>query len=342
MSNNPIGNNIIISEIKSNKNNPYTLCIFNNSDSNLEIQIKPVQNISKIIFSKKFTLEQIQQLSKYFLLCESITDIICTIKPIINKSNLIEKNGEIDIIIPINHPLYKEALFTIPQKAKDVTESINELYESINDLKKIINNQQMLINEQKNEIEKLNKRIDSLENKNNMEEYYDLNNSFILLNNQKYKESIKNWIDKNKKIKFKLIFRKSRDGSNSSNFHIYCDNQGATLCLIQTNKKYKFGGYSSIPWQNSYKLSGENEGNVFLFSLDLDRKYDKISEGDIQFSDKNYGPCFGKGGGCLYLREDLNKGFISNSNFLTNCELTHGEQGDFIVEEFEVFKVEFF
>ena len=153
--------------------------------------------------------------------------------------------------------------------------------------------------------------------------------------------SIKNWIDKNQKIKFELIFWKSRDGQNCHDFHRYCDNQRATLCIIQTSKKYKFEAYSSIPWQSSYKLSKENEGNVFLFSLDLNRKFDKIKEGTVQFSDSDFGPCFGDNGGCLYLQADLNDGYIQNSNFLTNCELTHGEEKDFKVDEFEVFKVEF-
>jgi len=40
------------------------------------------------------------------------------------------------------------------------------------------------------------------------------------------------------------------------------------------------------------------------------------------------------------LENDLNVGHISNSNFLTNCELTYGEK-NFKVDEFEVFKVEF-
>ena len=46
------------------------------------------------------------------------------------------------------------------------------------------------------------------------------------------KISIKNWINKDKEIKFNLIFRKSRDGENCSDFHRHCDNQGSTLCLI--------------------------------------------------------------------------------------------------------------
>ena len=228
-----------------------------------------------------------------------------------------------------------------------MSDSINELYKLINNLKNIINNQKEFINKQQVEINELKRRVETLENENKeniiekMDENNGLNDSLILLNNNNSKISIKNWIDKDKKIKFKLIFRKSRDGSNCSDFHRHCDNQRATLCLIKTNKKYKFGAYSSIPWQSSYKLSNDYDGKVFLFSVDLNKKFEKIREGNIQFSDKNIGPSFGNAGGCLYLDNNLNKGYTSNSNFLTKCELTHGEEKNFKVDEFEVFKVEF-
>ena len=348
MSNTPKDNNNYITlEIISNKKNHFTLNICNNSDSCLEIEVNSSDNIYNLSYVGKFTLNSLKKLCKYFMMCESIEEVICSIKPLIGKSNLIEKNNEIDLLIPINHPLCKEALFTIPHKAKEVSDSINELYKLIDNLKNIINNQQESINKQQEEIKELKKRIEILELPNgkyigkNMEEYNGLNDSLILSDNKKSKESIKNWINRDKKLYFKLIFRKSRDGINASDFHKHCDNQGPTVCLMRTTKNYKFGAYSSISWQSSYKLSNEDEGRVFLFSIDLNQKFEKIKNGSIQFSINDYGPCFGERGGCLYLKNNLNCGFIQNSNFLSNCELTHGEEKDFQVDEFEVFKVEF-
>jgi len=219
------------------------------------------------------------------MMCESIEDVICSIKPLINNSNLVEKNDEIDLLIPINHPLCERALFTIPIKIKEISESLNELYKLINNLKNIINNQQEFINKQQDDINDLKRRIETLENKNKgniiekkIYENNTLNDSLILLNNNKSKISIKNWINKDKEIKFELIFRKSRDCENCSDFHRHCDNQVSTLCLIKTTKNYKFGAYSSIPWESSYKLSNDNEGKIFLFSVDLNKKFEKIRE----------------------------------------------------------------
>ena len=83
-------------------------------------------------------------------------------------------------------------------------------------LKYIINNQQELINKQQDNIKDLIRRIEALENKNKeniiekMDENNGLNDSLILLNNNKSKISIKNWINKEKEIKFNLIFKKLR------------------------------------------------------------------------------------------------------------------------------------
>ena len=52
------------------------------------------------------------------------------------------------------------------------------------------------------------------------------------------------------KKKFELLFRGSRDGMTSNNFHEKCDNQGQTITLCINEKGYIFGGFASIPWNN--------------------------------------------------------------------------------------------
>ena len=61
-------------------------------------------------------------------------------------------------------------------------------------------------------------------------------NSSLILNKEIDKASkIINWIEEktNKhSIKFELLFRMSQNGSNSTDFHKYCNNKGPTLTLI--------------------------------------------------------------------------------------------------------------
>ena len=92
MSNTPQNDNNCISlDIISNNKNRYSLNISNNSDSYLEIEIKSIDNVSNLIYIQKYTLDILKKLCKYFMMCESIEDVICSIKPLINNSNLIEK-----------------------------------------------------------------------------------------------------------------------------------------------------------------------------------------------------------------------------------------------------------
>jgi len=71
------------------------------------------------------------------------------------------------------------------------------------------------------------------------------------------------WTGYNKMV---LLYRSSRDGTNSQNFHEKCDNQGPTICLYKNEKGYIFGGYASISWSNQgngYKLARD----CFIFTL---------------------------------------------------------------------------
>ena len=48
-----------------------------------------------------------------------------------------------------------------------------------------------------------------------------------------------------------LLYRGSRDGWLSSDFHKHCDNKGPTVTLIKvvtTGAKYIFGGYTDQSW----------------------------------------------------------------------------------------------
>jgi len=105
------------------------------------------------------------------------------------------------------------------------------------------------------------------------------NNSTILKDEIDKKKKICEWINPNKKINFKLLFRMSRDGSNCSDFHRLCDNKGETLLLFKTSKNYLFGAYTPLNWTSpaSGEVNDSNDNLTFLFSLNKMQKYSKIS-----------------------------------------------------------------
>ena len=174
-------------------------------------------------------------------------------------------------------------------------------------------------------------------------------NSLIIKNDIKKMNYIIKWIKgkTNKvKINFELIFTMSKNGSNSDDFHIYCDNKGPTLTLIKTKKNQIFGGFTPLDWNKGNSVTIKDPSNqTFIFSLDLFKKFDMIDKEKIAIGHySEYGLFFGASD--IRLEKNMKNGtcfankccnFLSNNNI----ELT-GEKGDnisFQTEELEVYKV---
>ena len=86
--------------------------------------------------------------------------------------------------------------------------------------------------------------------------------SLILKEKKNFFEEISKWCNCKK---FELLFRGSRDGMISSEFHKRCDNMGPTLSLIKNEKGHIFGGYASISWTS--EGNNKNDPQAFLFTL---------------------------------------------------------------------------
>ena len=324
-------------EIESNSKNKYSISILGYR-SYLEIKINSMNKIPKL-YKEKFSLDTIKKISKYFLICESISDVISSIEPNINQS------------------LCKEAIFIIPEKIKifdsaELYHIITELRNNNQNQQNIINQQQEIINNLQISVNDLMGRVNTLEEKikkKEMEEkekekekgeYSDLKSSKIIPNDYEKEKAIKNWINPPfKKIKFELLFRKSRDGSSHTTFHKYCDNKGPSLTLVETSKGYKFGGYTPFSFKSQEGHSPSNDNETFIFSLNLMKKFNKLKEESLVYFSPNAGPCFGKGGSDFYLKDNLDYGKTINCSFLINSELTNGEYGKYNVNELEIYKV---
>lgn len=314
----------------------------------LEININLINDYRKINYNEKFTLDTIKNMSKYFLICESIKDVLVSIEPNFNKINLVEEKDKIKLIVPLNHPLCKEVIFIIPEIIKPFNQdeqnnSISELKNQIQEQNKIINRQQKIIND-------LIKRIENLENLNKkdqidlyLEKSFSLKNSKIILKDYEIEKQIKRWIDPFKVMLFELIFRASRDGGGQGyDFHKFCDNKGPTLTLIKTQQEYIFGAYTPYDWKSELGHSPYNDYDSFLFSINSMRKFKKLRKGPSLYFNPEYGPCFGYNGSDFKINRVLTIGKAGKGNFVNNYELTNGKGGEFFVTEIEVYFVKFF
>ena len=355
--------------IKSDKKNSYQI-YFTSIENYLLIQAFKDINNSKITHENKIPLIDIR-LNKYFSICESIYDVLFSLKQnLTNNVKLEEINDDLQIIIPLNHPLAKEISFNLKNCDNNLNKNIFNT-DLINSLLDTINSLSEKINEQQKEINDLKKRVTDLENNNTFNKKTQTQNAIkkdntqtnsIIKNNNnsninndisipyyfnKYEFSniikspaeeisIKNWIySYDRKVKFKLLFRMSEDGNKTLNFHIKCDHKGKTLILLETKEGKRMGGYTSLQWN----MDGESKygENVWLFTLGKNMfKFilEKQNKKPSIICNMNNGPSFEEG--IVFKDNDLSVGFIENSGILKNLGIIEKKIN---IKELEVFQV---
>ena len=181
----------------------------------------------------------------------------------------------------------------------------------------------------------------------------EINCDSVILNETNRKKEllkkIKEWIGCKK---MELIFRCTRDGSTSLDFHNNCDNQGETIILIKNEKGNIFGGYTCYPWTSDESF--HSAPNSFLFTLT-----NVYNTEPTKFPSKNdkhevnhrveYGPRFGEKDDLGIYKDCLKKGGYSDfpnsyedvlekGNSIFTGDINNKEK-DFKILEFEVFKL---
>ena len=94
----------------------------------------------------------------------------------------------------------------------------------------------------------------------------------------------------------RLLYRASRDGWQSTDFHSRCDQKGPTVAIVKVDNGRLCGGYCSIGWQSSGEW--QQDSTSFVFSLDSLKKYNGSQEGHSGhiFWSSTHGPYFGDNG----------------------------------------------
>jgi hypothetical protein len=318
--------------IFSDKKREYEILLYI-IEENLIIEAKTKNVVPQKNFEKSFSINEIQK-NKYFGICENIDEIFEEIKGLIegneDKIHLIEETNSLILGIPINTKKIKECLFQIDEKISDTKQKIDELYSYINTLldkiKELENKNQSL----EKSLNEINEKLNPIYNK--FKEKEEKKNDDL--------KKVKQWIDPNKNITLNLIFKKSRDGNTTQSFHNYCDNKGKTLIMIETTKGRKFGGFTNENWDLTDKW--KKNINDFVFSLDLNKKYNHNQAGDSIIGCKKNGPVFGNSRDSqvdiCFNNNSLDFGISNNGSFNTNKELNNGEER-FETLELEVYQV---
>ena len=174
--------------------------------------------------------------------------------------------------------------------------------------------------------------------------------SIILKEEERKNEFLKKIFEWNNNKKMELIYRGSRDGMTTQNFHNKCDNKGPTITLFKTEKSI-FGGFTSISWSTDEKYHFSKECFIFTLSNIYNTKPTKFpfkNDKHAVCHSKGYGPYFGNSADIGINYSD----FLNNTSYSTfprsyedvlgkGYSIFSGDVNDnrFNLKEIEVFKV---
>ena len=171
----------------------------------------------------------------------------------------------------------------ISQLSNNLTNKINQINNYFNNEIFGINNRMNII--QDNDIKELKKQMIALNDYINNK---DLKNSLIIGNNNNYFNSLKSWINPNRSIRSRLLYKLSRDGDQISRFHELCDNKGPTLTLFIVQDGNIGGLFTPLSWDCNSGWKGDM--NTFMFNLNQNRVFKKIKNECSIYCDIRNGP----------------------------------------------------
>ena len=209
----PLPNKLSIT-LTSDKGNKYEI-YFTNVDNLLLITTSKLYD-KNVIYQEELQLNEIRKI-KYFSICDSIYDVLITLNSNLSNKDikLCEKNEELLLTIPLNHPLTKEIVFNL--KLTQNKESENLVHKLYDIVKLLI----VKVDTQQKEIEQLKSNMKLLEERNQEE----LNILKVNIHELMEKNS-NNQKDNNGKTYHKI----------SNNYHNnQIDNKGKTYYKISNN-----------------------------------------------------------------------------------------------------------
>ena len=340
-------------------------------------------------YSKELDYEDITKIYPIFSIEDDILEIDKLITESINNygaKTLCEENDEkkMYLVIPIkiNSKIkeikielmkinYNQEDFyaSIAQKLNDLLDERKEIYgvKSFRDIKNEIKiEKDDFLEKIENKYEKVNIIYNILKENNllaisniisNSEEVNLILNTLKKIeieNNRTTKNNISYLYQSTENIIFKLVYRATRDGDSSRDFHNKCDKIGPNITLLKTNNNVKFGGFTNCNWgvpenaedkKNDVQGVQKSDPDSFCFSLTSKKIYlHNIEKDGAIFCSNKYGPTFSdnifavnnkmlsKGGYCTKKDKSF---FVGQKK---DYEISGGEK-TFQIKELEIFEI---
>jgi predicted RNase H-like nuclease (RuvC/YqgF family) len=219
-------------------------CIFSIIFSGETIQfIIKKENDTSFKFEKSLSMEQLNKISKWFKIFDSLDEVFDDIIKLMEKKqiNVNMEQNSVNLKFNINMEKIKEFDILLEQKELSKDEIINNLIKDNKELKTKVEHLEKKMNDYEKRLniieEKLSNKKENMQNISNKGNN-DIFDSNII--NEEDKVTLNNWINLNNDKKIKLLYKASRDGDNYQDFYRLCENKGPTLTVALTTKGYKF------------------------------------------------------------------------------------------------------
>jgi hypothetical protein len=147
---------------KLNRRTKYEISIYKRG-IHFFIETEIPKDQKNVKYFNYYNLDKLKQINKFFALFDNIDDIIDTIcENASNSCNILNKNNDYEIKIPVPVKNIKEITFILKEKKKNQKEIINELDENYHILNKKINHLELKVKS----LEEENMKINNLEKLN--------------------------------------------------------------------------------------------------------------------------------------------------------------------------------
>ena len=322
--------------------------------SNIIIEVNELEKIKGIFYSNTFSLEALVKLSRGFKICEDINEAYDIIEQIFeNKKSTIKylNENELLLIIKVDLPGGKiqEVNLTLNKKEMNKNLLIEELILKVNQLEEENKNLKKDINEMKEKLNRFEKYFAEEIEKKFFEEIVFESKIIKKIDEIKFitNRLVNNDENLRKKINYNLIYRATRDGDTSTNFHNKVDNKNSLLSIIETNKGLKFGVFTEQPYKKTENSIKDNK--VFIYSLNLKKIYNSKEGAYTNNDDSNYlinlynqpicicDNCLSNKSSYTCSKSNADNSFLG---FEKDYELNNNEQY-FQVKELETFQITF-
>ena len=337
---------------KTFKSQEFELTIYQ-GERRIIFRCSEIKDLSGTLYKAELTLDELYKLNNLFRAFESIESIFTDFFQNFDESKIIFKKEDNKIIVTFIIEFMgnkKEAKISLTPEKPDLNVTVMKLCDKVKEI-------DLLKTEFENKIKELEKENQNL--KNNLEYFHkvylspeqlnkiktsNIDSQILKLYDSNELNLIEKGVQKNlkKKInKYTLLFRATRDGYRSSNFHSKCDGKSNTVTLVETTTGRRFGGFTDAQWDQS--SSYKTGSNGFIFSLDNNEiYYNKNNQYNIYCNSSN-GPSFGAASD-LYISDGCNSNNCSDGS--GHSYETNGKQyvlagsNNFLVQDYEVFQLE--